>query len=101
MEAAQYAKATSPSETWNRLFGYFIMHREELLKVYHKRSNVEATFSAIKHVLAIPCVAKVVPAQINEVLLKVLAHNMRCLIHAMAELGIAPSLEKTSAAVPA
>jgi transposase len=31
-----YAKATSPSETWNRLFGYFIMHREEFLKAYHK-----------------------------------------------------------------
>jgi hypothetical protein len=30
-------------------------------------------------------------AQINEVLLKVLAHNIRCLIHAMAELNIAPS----------
>jgi hypothetical protein len=30
-------------------------------------------------------------AQINELLLKVLAHNIRCLIHGMYELGINPS----------
>jgi hypothetical protein len=31
-------------------------------------------------------------AQINEVLLKVLAHNTRCLIYTIAELNITPSL---------
>jgi hypothetical protein len=31
-------------------------------------------------------------AQINEVLLKVLAHNIVCLVHSIHELGIAPML---------
>lgn len=87
-----YAKGTSPSQTWNRLFAQFILHREEFLKAYHKRSNVEATFSAIKRVFGDSVRSKTRVAQINEVLLKVLAHNIRCLIHTMAELGITPSL---------
>jgi len=87
-----YAKATSPSETWNRLFGYFIMHREEFLKAYHKRSNAESTFSAIKRVFGDSVRSRTHVAQVNEVLLKVLAHNIRCLIHTMAELGVTPSL---------
>ena len=36
--------------------------------------------------------SKMRPAQINEVLLKVLAHNIRMLIHAMHELGVTPML---------
>jgi transposase len=87
-----YAKGTSKSETWNRLFGLFILNREEFLKAYHKRSNVEATFSAIKRVFGDSVRSKTRVAQINEVLLKVLAHNIRCLIHTMAELGVSPSL---------
>ncbi len=85
-----YAKATSPSPTWNRLLGYFIMNREEFLSAYHKRSNAESTFSAIKRLFDDSVRSKTRVAQINEVLLKVLAHNIRCLIHAMAEMGISP-----------
>jgi transposase len=73
------------------LLGYFMMHREEFLSVYHKRSNAESTFSAIKRVFGDSLRSKTLPAQINEVLLKVLAHNIRCLIHAMTELGVSPS----------
>jgi transposase len=87
-----YAKATSPSPTWNKLFAYFLLHRDEFLKAYHKRSNAESTFSAIKRVFGDSVRSRTYIAQVNEVLLKVLAHNIRCLIHAMAELGIAPSL---------
>ena len=87
-----YAKATSPSPTWNKLFAYFLLHRDEFLKAYQKRSNAESTFSAIKRVFGDSVRSRTYVAQVNEVLLKVLAHNIRCLIHAMAELGIAPSL---------
>jgi hypothetical protein len=83
-----YAKATSPSETWNRLFGYFIMHREEFLKAYHKRSNAESTFSAIKRVFGDSVRSKTHVAQVNEVLLKMLAHNIRCLIHATSSIRL-------------
>jgi transposase len=74
------------------LFAQFVLNLDEFLKAYHKRSNVEATFSAIKRVFGDPVRSKTRVAQINEVLLKILAHNIRCLIHTMAELGIAPSL---------
>jgi len=33
---------------------------------------------------------------INEVMLKALAHNICCLVHAMFELGINPSFERES-----
>jgi transposase/predicted nucleic acid-binding Zn finger protein len=87
-----YAKTTSPSETWNRLLAQFILNREGFLHTYHKRSNVESTFSAIKRVFGDSVRSRTRVAQINEVLLKVLAHNIRCLIHTMAEMGISPSL---------
>jgi transposase/predicted nucleic acid-binding Zn finger protein len=89
-----YAVATSKSETWNRLLGYFMMHREEFLSVYHKRSNAESTFSAIKRVFGDSVRSKTQTAQINEVLLKALAHNIRCVIHAMTELGVSPSFRE-------
>jgi len=85
-----YAKGTSPSQTWNRLFAYFILNRDEFLKAYHKRSNVESTFSSIKRVFGDSVRSKTLTAQINEVLLKALAHNICCLIHAMFELGVTP-----------
>jgi transposase/predicted nucleic acid-binding Zn finger protein len=87
------AHGTSPSKTWNRLFAYFILNREEFLAAYHKRSNVESTFSSIKRVFGDSVRSKTLTAQINEVMLKALAHNICCLIHAMFELGINPSLE--------
>ena len=76
----------------DRLFGYFIMHREEFLKSYHKLSTAESTYSALKRVFGDSVRSKTRIAQINGVLLKVLAHNIRCSIHAMAEMGISSSL---------
>lgn len=85
-----YAVGTSPSHTWNKLFGFFMLHREEFLKAYHKRSNAESAFSAIKRVFGDSVRSKTQTAPINEVLLKALAHNIRCVIHAMTELDIRP-----------
>jgi len=36
------------SELWKRMFHYYSFKREEFLVHYHKRSNVETTFSMIK-----------------------------------------------------
>jgi transposase len=68
------------------------MNRLDFLKHYHQRSNVEAKFSAIKRVFGDSVRSKTRPAQINEVLLKILCHNIRMLIHAATELGITPML---------
>ncbi len=87
-----FATGTSPSQTWNKLFAQFILHREDFLRAYHKRSNAESTFSAIKRVFGDSVRSRTRIAQVNEVLLKVLAHNIRCLIHAMTELGITATL---------
>lgn len=82
---------TKPHESralWHRMFNFFTYHREEFLKHYHKRSNVEATFSMIKAKFGTFVRAKTPTAQANEVLCKVLCHNLCCLVSATFELGI-------------
>jgi len=81
--------AGSP-ESWRKLFHFFQWHRQEFLEHYHKRSNVEATFSSIKRVIASSVRSKSPDAQINEALLVALSHNIVRLVHAMYELGIQP-----------
>lgn len=61
------------------------------MATYHKRSNVESTFSAIKRKFGAAVRSKRFTAQVNEILCKVLCHNLSCLVHAMRELGIEPS----------
>ena len=85
------------SELWKRLFHYYSFKREEFLVHYHKRSNVETTFSMIKAKFGERLRSKTETAQINEALCKVLCHNLCCVIQSMYELGIEP--EFTSEAV--
>ena len=35
--------------TWSKMFHYFQFRRDDFLAHYHKRSNVESTFSMMKH----------------------------------------------------
>lgn len=81
------AVGTSRSETWNRLFHFFHLHREEFLQHYHRRSNVESTFSAMKRKFGDSVRSKTPTAQRNEMLLKVLCHNIVCVIHEIHESG--------------
>lgn len=83
--------ANSNSDTWDKLIHFYALHRVEFMKAYHKRSNVESTFSAIKRVFGDFVRSKNKTAQINEVLLKIIAHNIRQLIFAMFELGVDPT----------
>jgi hypothetical protein len=64
--------------------------REEFLAHYHKRSNVESTFSMIKRKFGDSLRSKTETAQVNETLAKVLCHNLVVLIHEMYELGVDP-----------
>jgi hypothetical protein len=57
---------------------------------YHLRSNVESTFSAIKRKLGSSVMSKNHDAMINEVLCKILCHNLTCLIQEQETLGISP-----------
>lgn len=75
---------------WAQLFHYFNLHREEFLSRYHQRSNVESTFAMIKAKHGDSVRSKTDTAMTNEVLAKIVCHNICCLISAMYELGISP-----------
>ena len=80
------------------MFHFFQYKREEYLQHYHKRSNVESTFSMLKRKFGDSLRSKTDAALINETLCKVLCHNLVVLIHEMYELGIAPIFEAEIAA---
>lgn len=63
----------------------------EFLAHYHKRSNVETTFSMIKGKFGASIRSKAPTAQRNEVMLKVLCHNVCVLVQSIYELGIEPT----------
>ncbi len=84
-------KSNSQSEgsaAWRRLWGLFMYQHDEFLKHYHQRSNVESTFSAIKRKFGGSVRSKLYEAQVNEVLCKILCHNLSALALAMYELNI-------------
>ncbi len=66
---------------------YYQYKREEFIQHYHKRSNVESTFSMIKAKFGGFVRSKLATAQVNEVLCKILCHNICCLIQSSYELG--------------
>ncbi|HWZ84069.1 MAG TPA: transposase [Terriglobales bacterium] len=76
--------------TFGQMFHYFMYKRDEFLQHYHKRSNVESTFSMIKRKFGDSLRSKTDVAMINETLCKILCHNLVVLIHEMYELGIDP-----------
>lgn len=79
------------SAVWKRMYGFFLYNREMFMRHYHKRSNVESTFAMIKAKFGEKLRSKTKVAQTNEVLCKILAHNLCCLIQSIYELGIEPS----------
>jgi transposase len=76
---------------WAKALGYFLYRRAEFLQHYHKRSNVETTFSMIKRKFGDAVRSKTDVAMANEALCKVLCHNLVVLIHEVQELGIEPT----------
>jgi hypothetical protein len=75
---------------FERAFHFFQFNRDEYLARYHKRSNVESTFSAIKRKFGDSVMSKTDAAMTNEVLCKILCHNLTCLIQEQETLGIVP-----------
>jgi transposase len=84
------ANPESKGALWLRMYHFFRYHSEEFASYYHKRSNVESTFSMIKRKFGEGLRSRTETAQINETLLKVLCHNICCLVSAMYELGVEP-----------
>ena len=73
---------------WRKMFHYFQLNQEDFLKHYHLRNNVESTFNMVKSKFSDLVRSKDSTAQENELLLKVLCHNIVVLIHESFELGI-------------
>jgi len=80
----------SSNAVWRRMYHYFSFNQKWFLQQYHKRSNVESTFSMIKAKFGDSLRSKTKTAQINEALCKILCHNLCCLIQSMFELNIKP-----------
>jgi hypothetical protein len=72
------------------MYHLFHFHRDEFLSHYHRRSNVESTFSMIKAEFRDHVRSKSDVAMVNECLAKFVCHNICCVISAMHELGITP-----------
>ena len=73
---------------WERMFHMFAYQKDTFLAHYHKRSNVETTFSMIKAKFGDSLRSKSEVGQINEVLCKVIAHNLCVLIACIHEIGL-------------
>jgi transposase len=75
---------------WERLYFYYQFNRQDFLKRYHQRSNIESTFSMVKAKFRDHVRSKTDVAMKNEVLCKFLCHNICVCIQSQCELGIDP-----------
>ena len=75
---------------FEKMVHYFNYRRDEFMDHYHRRSNVESAFSMMKRKFGDSCRSKCDVAMANEVLSKIVAHNLCCLIQEQHELGIEP-----------
>ena len=86
--------AASPTNTknalWKRMFHLYSYNQDRFMQCYHKRSNVESTFSMIKAKFGDSLRSKTKTAQVNEAFCKILCHNLCCLVQSMYELNITP-----------
>jgi len=73
---------------WGKMYHYFMYKHEEFMEHYHKRSNSETVFHMIKTKFRDNLRSKTKTAQVNELLLKVLCHNICVVIQEVNELGI-------------
>jgi len=88
------------SDIWGRMWHLYNFRREEFLAHYHKRSNVETTFSMIKAKFGGRIRSKSPTGIVNEALAKVLCHNLCVVIQSIHELGLTPTFWTESAVVP-
>jgi transposase len=84
------SQAGEVDSLWEKMYFYYQYRRQEFLKHYHQRSNMESTFSMVKAKFRDSVRSKTDVAMQNEVLCKFLCHNL-CVIHqSHIDLGIEP-----------
>jgi len=75
---------------WTRLYHFYSFNQEWFSAHYHNRSNSESTNAMIKTKFGERLRSKTEVAQFNELLCKVLCHNICVTIQSTYELGIRP-----------
>lgn len=73
---------------WKKMYHYFMYQHEEFLEHYHKRSNSETVFHMVKSKFGDSLRSKTETAQVNELLCKILCHNICVVIQEINELGV-------------
>ena len=81
-------------DAWSKAYKFFVYKKDEFRAHYHQRSQVETVFHMDKSKTGPAVKAKNPTAQFNEVLCKILNHNIMVLIHEAHKLGIESELEK-------
>ena len=89
------------SPTWVKMFDIFTKNYMDFAKHYHKRSNIESCFAMIKRKFGDFVRCKTEKSQDNEILCKVLTHNIVCLIHEIFELKIEVDFNDIAKMLPA
>ncbi len=80
------------SGIWKKMYHYFMYKYDEFLEHYHKRSNAETVFHMIKTKFRDNLRSKTKTAQINELLCKILCHNICVVIQKLMSWELGGSL---------
>jgi len=75
---------------FQKLFHLYQFNKQDYMDHYHRRSNVESVFSAVKRLFGDYIRSRTDVAMKNEALCKLLAYNITSVIHSQCELGIEP-----------
>jgi transposase len=86
----------SKSEPWRKMWCLFSLKSEEFRVHYHRRSNVESTMWMIKSKFGGAVRSRLPVAQVNEILAKLVCHNLACIVRAVHEFGIDGDLGGTA-----
>ncbi|MFH1337557.1 MAG: transposase [Nanoarchaeota archaeon] len=89
-----YSGRIGDGETWDWMINLWRHHEEEFRSHYHKRSNVESTFSSMKRKFLPYVRSKKQTSQKNEILAKVCCHNASVLVNAIFELNLQAKFQK-------
>jgi len=87
-------KVGKAPEIWIRMFRYFQTNKEDFMKHYHKRSNVETVFSMVKMRLGEFLKCKKFDTQRSELLMKFICHNICCLVQEIYDRGVHVDFKK-------
>ncbi len=72
---------------WDKMWHFCNFNKATFMEHYHKRSNVETAFSMIKTKFGATVRSKSPVAQVNEVLCKILCHDICVIIQSITNSG--------------